>query len=110
MSIAFSGRQTDADPDPVSYQCQFYDTPSAPATWQACSSPFTRDGLTENAATPYTFRVRAVDTPDNAHDLTKEPWPYTGSTDTPDYDQTPAQLVFRADATAQRAEVFTLPA
>ena len=100
ISITFHGTQTDADPDPVSYECQFFDTPSAPTTWQSCTSPFTHDGLTENTATPYTFRVRAVDTPDNAHDLTTDPWPYTGSSDTPDFDQTPAELVFRADATA----------
>ncbi|MCB0895272.1 MAG: hypothetical protein H6529_12430 [Nocardioides sp.] len=106
ISITFHGAQTDADPDPVSFECQFYNTPSAPSTWQSCTSPFTKDGLTENTATPYTFRVRAVDTPDDAHDLTTDPWPYTGSADTPDYDQSPAQLVFRADATAPNTYGF----
>ena len=100
VSITFSGKQPDADPDPVSYQCQFFNSVSPPTSWQSCTSPFTQDGLDENTATPYTFRVRAVDTPDNAHDLTTDPWPFTGSADVPDYDQTPAELSFTADATA----------
>lgn len=98
VSIAFHGEHTDGDTDPISYECQFYNSPSAPSSWQSCTSPFTQDGLTQNTATPYTFRVRAIDTPDNAHDLTTDAWPYTGDTDTPDYDQTPAQLQFTADA------------
>ena len=99
ISITFSGKHTDGDTDPISYECQFFNSVSTPTTWQSCTSPFTQDGLTENTATPYTFRVRAVDTPDNAHDLTTDAW-YPASADTPDYDQTPAQLTFTADATA----------
>lgn len=106
ISITFSGKHTDGDTDPISYECQFYNSVSAPSTWQSCTSPFTQDGLTENTATPYTFRVRAVDTPDNAHDLTTDAWPYTGTSDTPDYDQTPAQLTFTADATAPNTYGF----
>ena len=100
VTITFDGQHTDADTDPISFECQFYDSVSAPTTWQSCTSPFTQDGLDENTATPYTFRVRAIDTPDAAHDLTTDPWPYAGDSDAPDYDQTPAQLVFTADATA----------
>lgn len=100
VSIAFSGRHTDGDTDPISYECQFFNSISPPSAWQSCTSPFTASDLDQNTATPYTFRVRAVDTPDNAHDLTTDAWPYAGSTDTPDYDQTPAELSFTADATA----------
>ena len=100
VSITFSGKHTDGDTDPISYECQFFNSVSTPTSWQSCTSPFTQDGLAENTATPYTFRVRAVDTPDNAHDLTTDAWPYTGSADVPDYDQTPAELSFTADATA----------
>ncbi|WP_028637853.1 hypothetical protein [Nocardioides sp. URHA0032] len=100
VTIAFHGAHPDADTDAIGYECQFYDSVSAPTTWQSCTSPFTQEGLTENGATPYTFRVRAVDTLDDAHDLTTDAWPYTGSTDAPDHDQTPAQLMFTVDATA----------
>jgi hypothetical protein len=100
ITIAFSGAHTDGDTDPISYECQFYNSVSAPTSWDSCTSPVTEDGLSENTATPYTFRVRAVDTPDNAHDLTTDAWPFTGSSDAADYDQTPAQLQFTADATA----------
>ncbi|WP_343904629.1 hypothetical protein [Nocardioides aquiterrae] len=99
VSITFSGRHPDADSDPISYECQFFNSVSTPTTWQSCTSPFSRDGLDENTATPYTFRVRAVDTPDNAHDLTTDAW-YPASADAPDYDQRPAELSFTADATA----------
>ncbi|WP_395660022.1 hypothetical protein [Nocardioides sp.] len=105
ISITFHGAHTDADTDPISYECQFFDTPSAPSTWQSCTSPFTRDGLKENTATPYTFRVRAIDTPDAAHDLTTDFF-FPAATDAPDVDQTPAELVFRADATAPNTYGF----
>lgn len=96
ITIDFHGEHTDGDTDPISYECQFYDTPSAPSTWTSCTSPFTQNDLQTNTATPYTFRVRAVDTPDNAHDLTADPF-FPASSDAPDYDQTPAQLQFTAD-------------
>jgi hypothetical protein len=99
VTIEFFGEYTDADADPISYECQFYDSPAAPTTWSPCTTPVSYDGLDERGATPYTFRVRAVDTADDGHDLTTDPF-FPGDADLPDYDQTPAQLVFRADATA----------
>jgi hypothetical protein len=98
ITIDFQGRHTDADTDPVGYECQFYVSPTAPTTWSPCTTPVTYDDLDERTATPYTFRVRAVDTADDEHDLTTDPF-FPGDADLPDYDQTPAQLVFRADAT-----------
>lgn len=98
VTIAFTGAHTDADQDPIGYQCQFSNSAIAPTTWQACTSPVSYDKLEERSAAPYTFRVRAVDTPDNAHDITSDPF-FAAPTDLPDLDQTPAELVFRADAT-----------
>ena len=100
IDIEFHGAHPDADDDAIGYQCQLFNTPTAPAAWKPCTTPFHATDLETNSATPYTFRVRAVDVPDNAHDLTTDTWPYTGDADLPDYDQTPAQLVFRADDTA----------
>lgn len=99
VTIAFSGKHTDADQDPIGYQCQFFNTVAAPASWQSCTSPVTYDKLEQNAATPYTFRVRAVDTTDNAHDITADPF-FSAPADVPDLDATPAELAFRADTTA----------
>lgn len=99
VEIAFTGAHTDADGDPITYQCQFFNTATAPTAWQSCTSPVSYDRLEERSATPYTFRVRAVDTPDNAHDITTDPF-FAAPADLPDLDQTPAELVFRADATA----------
>ncbi|MDI6910654.1 hypothetical protein [Nocardioides sp.] len=103
VTIAFTGAHTDAGPggdtDPISYQCQFFNSAIAPTAWQACTSPVTYDRLEERSATPYTFRVRAIDTPDSAHDITTDPF-FAAPADLPDIDQTPAELVFRADATA----------
>ncbi len=98
VTIAFTGQHPDADQDPIGFQCQFFNTAVAPTAWQACTSPVSYDKLEENTATPYTFRVRAVDTPDNAHDITADPF-FAAATDLPDLDQTAAELVFRADAT-----------
>ncbi|ABL84155.1 MULTISPECIES: hypothetical protein [unclassified Nocardioides] len=103
VTIAFTGAHTDAGPggdtDPIDYQCQFFNSAIAPTRWDACTSPVSYDKLEERSATPYTFRVRAVDRPDNAHDITTDPF-FAAPADLPDVDQTPAELVFRADATA----------
>ena len=72
-------------------------TPSAPSHLAVVHvAVHQKDGLTENTATR-TPSASVRSTPDDAHDLTTDPY-YTGSADTPDYDQSPAQLVFRADA------------
>ena len=96
ISISFTGAYTDADTDPITFECQF-DKPATSTDWQACTSPYTVRDLTENTATPHTFRVRAVDSADNQINLVS---PIFGGTDEPDYDQTPAELSFTADATA----------
>jgi hypothetical protein len=97
IEIEFKGQHTDADADPIGYECQFYDSATPPATWSTCTTPFRATDLEQNSATPYTFRVRAVDSADDAIDLTAG---FPSGEDTPDVDSTPAELVFRADATA----------
>lgn len=99
VTFTFSGRHTDTDTDPIDFECQFFNTAIAPTSWTACTSPASYDQLEERSATPYTFRVRAVDRTDNAHDITRDPF-FPAPTDLPDVDQTPAEVVFRADATA----------
>lgn len=97
VTFTFEGAHTDADTDPIRFECQFSDAPVASTTWTACTSPVTYDDLRENQATPYTFRVRAVDSADALIDVTS---PLVGRQDTPDLDATPDSTSFTADATA----------
>ena len=96
VTVTFEGAHTDADQDPIRFECQFSDSPAAPTTWTDCTSPVTYDDLRENQATPYTFRVRAVDSADDLIDATS---PLVGRTDTPDHDASPDSVSFTADAT-----------
>ncbi|WP_292678482.1 hypothetical protein, partial [Nocardioides sp.] len=66
LTVAFSGAHTDADTGSIGFECQFYNTAAAPADWNTCTSPATYTGLSDTTTTPYTFRVRAVDTTDRA--------------------------------------------
>lgn len=74
VTFAFAAKHTDADADPITFECQFFDTPTAPTAWQACGAKNEATGLwqvsydqtrvTETDGTPHTFRVRAVDQAD----------------------------------------------
>jgi hypothetical protein len=66
LTVAFTGAHTDADTGAIGFECQLYNTAVAPATWTTCASPTTYTGLSDTTTTPYTFRVRAVDTTDQA--------------------------------------------
>ena len=99
VTFSFTGAHTDADQDPIRFECQFSDAPVAPSPssgWTACTSPVTYEDLRENQATPYTFRVRAVDAADALIDVSN---PLLGRQDTPDVDPTPESMSFTADAT-----------
>ncbi len=110
ISIRFSGRHVDDDTDPIVHECQFYATATAPATWEPCTSPFVKADLAESGALPYTFRVRSVDQPDNANDLTSEVhFPHQQDTDVPDVEQTPATARFSVDTVAPNTFINGLP-
>lgn len=96
VTIAFEGHHVDADTDPIGFECQLYEGTTPPSSWTTCTSPATYDGLLENPAAPYTFRVRAIDTADAALDSSN---PLLGRVDAPDYDETPAEVSFTPDAT-----------
>lgn len=66
LTVEFTGAHSDADIGAIGFECQFYKTATAPDTWTSCTSPATYSGLTDTTTTPYTFRVRAVDTTDRA--------------------------------------------
>lgn len=96
VRIEFEGRHTDADADPLRFECQFFQSVAAPSSWSPCTSPMTYDDLLQNQATPYTFRVRAVDSADALQNVAN---PLIGRVDTADLDPTPDSVAFTADAT-----------
>lgn len=102
VTFTFGGRHTDADADPIAFECQFYATISAPAAWESCTSPQTYDKLAETAAVPYTFRVRAVDSGDMARDPKScaSLFCTPATTDVEDVDSTPATTQVSVDTVA----------
>jgi hypothetical protein len=67
VTFTFAGAHAgDDDNGTIEFECQLFDTDPAvpPTTWQPCVSPTTYTGLEDFVATPYTFRVRAVDATD----------------------------------------------
>ena len=108
VTFTFSGAHTDEDQDPIAFECQFFNTATAPEAWEECTSPTTYDDLDETTTTPYTFRVRAVDTADKNIDLTTDPF-FPQETDQPDFDQTPAERTVKVDTVAPAAFLFEGP-
>lgn len=108
VAFTFSGAYTDADTDPIGFECQLYVGTAAPADWTPCTSPASYDNLEETPASSYTFKVRAVDTADDGIDLTADPL-FPQDTDTPDFDQTPAEATFRVDTEAPLVSVHGGP-
>lgn len=111
VAISFAGTHSDADADPIAFECQTYATAAAPADWTSCTSPVSLTDLADTAETPYTFRVRAVDANDRAIDATAgglfQPTP--AATDLPDHDETAASVSFFVDTEAPNTFVFDGP-
>ncbi|HET6938551.1 MAG TPA: hypothetical protein VFI19_08100 [Nocardioides sp.] len=105
VSFDFRGVAEDAsDTGTITFQCQLFNTVSPPsdASWQTCASGQSYTGLTDTTATPYTFRVRAVDATDAAVSCPI-------CTDTPDYDQSPAATTIRVDTAAPNTFMTRTP-
>ncbi len=104
VSFDFAGVPVDStDTGQIAFECQLYNTPTPPAAWQACTSGQPFPGLANTAATPYTFRVRAVDATDAAV------CPGILCAEVPDYDATPATTTFRVDTTIPNTFVTRTP-
>ena len=104
VNVDFAGVPNDAtDTGPIAFECQLYNTAAAPAAWQACTSGQAFTGLGDTADTPYTFRVRAVDTADNSVTC------FLCGTDQPDYDPTPATTTIRVDTTVPNTFLTRTP-
>ena len=95
VNFDFAGVAADAtDTGQIAFECQLYNTATPPAEWQACQSGQPFSGLADTKATPYTFRVRAVDATDAAVTC---PTILTCATEEADYDQTPATATVKVD-------------
>ncbi|MEQ4498710.1 hypothetical protein [Nocardioides kribbensis] len=112
LTFTFSGRHTDGDTDPISFECQLDDDgASTNDRWEACQSPRTYQDLEDSSVAPYTFRVRAVDTADDAIDATAPPGLLVAGaeTDLPDLDESAAVSVVRVDTVAPNTFVLSSP-
>ncbi|MBF4163913.1 hypothetical protein [Nocardioides acrostichi] len=116
LTFDFTGAYTDADTDPIVFQCQFFQG-TAPTDWSDCTSPVTydeSDGVKDTTDTPFTFRVRAIDRADHQIDATAAgplgPTLQPGAaTDLPDLDESPAQAQVFVDTTAPQTYIFGTP-
>jgi hypothetical protein len=102
----FAGVPVDAtDAGQIAFECQLYNTVTEPTAWQACESGQPYSGLADTKATPYTFRVRAVDSADAAVLCPVFPL----CTDEPDYDPTPATTTVKVDTTVPNTFMTRTP-
>jgi hypothetical protein len=105
VTFDFAGVPVDAtDTGQIAFECQLYNTVTPPTAWQACESGQPYSGLVDTTATPYTFRVRAVDATDAAVVC-----PVLLCADEPDYDPTPATTTVRVDTTVPNTFITRTP-
>lgn len=113
LTFTFSGAHSDADTDPIGFECKFYNTAAEPSEWKSCTSPATYSDLADTTAVPYTFKVRAFDAADRGIDATASTNPIFGTggaeTDLPDVEDTPQSQVVKVDTRAPQAFIFNTP-
>lgn len=113
LTYTFSGAHTDADTDPIGFECQFYSTAAEPTAWTGCTSPVTYSDLTDTTSVPYTFRVRAFDAADRDIDATEDTDPLFGGggadTDLSDTQEKPKTSVTKIDTRAPQSYIFNTP-
>ena len=106
ISFDFAGVPNDAtDTGQIVFECQLYNTAAPPTDWQPCVSGQTFSGLANTTATPYTFRVRAVDATDAAVVCPV----LLCVADEPDSDQTPATTTIKVDTTVPNTFLTRTP-
>jgi hypothetical protein len=112
VTFAFAGNHDDLDADPIIYECQFYNTASAPAEWDPCTSPVVYTDLAEYAGVPYTFRVRGIDGADvaiQACDQNVDINQCLTDPDVEDKDQSPAVKTVKVDTKAPNTFITREP-
>jgi hypothetical protein len=113
LTFTFTGAHSDADTDPIGFECQFFNTAAEPTAWESCTSPVTYADLADTTAVPYTFKVRAFDAADRGIDATAATNPLFGTggaeTDLPDVEDTPEVQVVKIDTRAPQAFIFNTP-
>ena len=105
VTFAFSGTHAgEDDTGTIGFECQLFTTDPAtpPATWEPCTSPRTYTALEDLTTSPYTFRVRAVDTTDEGVDAL-----LVGTEH--DWDASPAVSTLKVDTAAPNTFVTKEP-
>ena len=125
LTFTYTAAHTDADTDPIGLQCKFWPTaedPLEPKDWTACGTAgaeplsITYDNLADTTSVPYTFRVRAIDTADDAITATDPPAPTNpinqgtpAETDLPDVEDGFDAAIARVDTRAPQSYLFNIP-
>jgi hypothetical protein len=115
VTFTFGGDHTDADADPVSFECMLYNSALAPdeaetTNWETCTSPRTYPGLTEYTSIPYTFKVRAVDLTDrNLTALDESLATLPPHPDVADHDLTPSKTTIKVDTVEPNTFITRAP-
>lgn len=116
VTFTYAGSYTDADADPITYQCQL-GTTTAPveASWKDCNTDpsattVTYTGLADTGSLPYRFFVRAIDSADQPIDATSciqlAGCTSGPSGDAPDLDESPASAVVWVDTMTPTTSAF----
>jgi hypothetical protein len=115
VTFTFGGDHSDADADPVTFECMLYNSAAVPdegtlGNWSPCTSPKTYSGLAEFTSIPYTFKVRAVDLDDrNIAALDENPLPIPLAPDLPDHDVTPSKTTIKVDTVEPNTFITRAP-
>lgn len=110
LRVGYTGRHTDADTDPIAFQCSLGTDPAVPTDqeWYDCPEDRVFRRITPSP-TPYVLWIRAVDSADLS--VRWSDGNLLSSNDEPvdDVDPTPVRLTFRIDNVAPDTRVAGLP-
>lgn len=125
LTFTYTGRHTDEDTDPIGLECKFWptaDSPGEPKDWTDCGTAgaepltITYENLADTTTVPYTFKVRAIDTADDAITATDPPAPANpinqgqgAETDLPDVEDGFDAAIAKIDTRAPQSYIFNTP-
>lgn len=112
LRVGLVGSYTDADVDPIAFECSLSLDPTPPTDleWEDCPEDGVFGDLAETATKPYVLWARAIDSADAAITWSDGVF-INGLDDEPgvDLDETPAKLTFQVDTVVPDTYVFDTP-
>lgn len=125
LTVLYTGAHTDADTDPIGLECKFWPTaesPTEPDQWADCGTAgetplsISYENLADTTSVPYTFKVRAVDSADDAITATDPPAPTNplgqgtpAETDLPDVEDGFDAAIVKIDTRKPQSYIFNTP-